>query len=380
MAESSPKVKKKQVEAARRNTRMRFEQWAKNPSCEANTVSAVRNVRMSEVARAEGLEPSFGQSPFAIARGETFEKFLFRDDASRMFEALARVGLVGNGARRFLDLRLKMNGGPRLSSLDDAIDETRSLLRRVASASTEREIAELPDLVAAPVLRIPQGVMLPEAVLIIDVLVVRRGPEGSEVIVGEVKTYPDRGGSTSPGELATARAQAGLYVHALDVVLEELELEDQIDVSRNGFLVLTYPGSNQPSVRAGEDLRYQAARAARGFALLEQAAAALPATAWAPDPSAPPEDLIAAVRSASTAYSEACLSFCDRAPGCHRAALSAGNPIVLGEDALRFLSGVDLHRLEELLDGAAPVSDVERDVVARIEQSELSARLDIGSA
>ena len=36
----------------------------------ANTVSAVHNVRMSEIAKVEGYEPTFGQSPFALARGE----------------------------------------------------------------------------------------------------------------------------------------------------------------------------------------------------------------------------------------------------------------------------------------------------------------------
>ena len=48
----------KEPDAARRNTRMRFEQWAKNPACQANTVSAVRNVRMSVV----------GGLPAALAR------------------------------------------------------------------------------------------------------------------------------------------------------------------------------------------------------------------------------------------------------------------------------------------------------------------------
>jgi hypothetical protein len=40
----------KDRDAARRNTRMRFEQWvAHNPACAANTLSAVHNVRMDKV-------------------------------------------------------------------------------------------------------------------------------------------------------------------------------------------------------------------------------------------------------------------------------------------------------------------------------------------
>ena len=34
-------------EEARRNTRGRFEQWAKNPTCDANTSSAVHNIRLA---------------------------------------------------------------------------------------------------------------------------------------------------------------------------------------------------------------------------------------------------------------------------------------------------------------------------------------------
>jgi len=56
-----------------RDTRRRFEQWANNPTCGANTISAVYNVRMASVAKKEGYESTFGQSPFAIARGNTFD-------------------------------------------------------------------------------------------------------------------------------------------------------------------------------------------------------------------------------------------------------------------------------------------------------------------
>ena len=67
---------------------------------------------------------------------------------------------------------------------------------------------------------------MPEAVLIIDVLAVRIDGERPELIVGEVKTYPDRGGHTDSHELALARAQAGIYVHALDVVCEKIDVAD----------------------------------------------------------------------------------------------------------------------------------------------------------
>ncbi len=40
-------------------------------------------------------------------------------------------------------------------------------------------------------------------------------------MVGKTKTYPDRAGYTDTEELATARAQAGVYVHGMRVALGE---------------------------------------------------------------------------------------------------------------------------------------------------------------
>ena len=66
--------------------RQRFEQWSANPRCEANVLSAVSNVRMDRVAERQGVPPSMGQSPFAIAAGNTFEFVIFRESAKRLRE------------------------------------------------------------------------------------------------------------------------------------------------------------------------------------------------------------------------------------------------------------------------------------------------------
>lgn len=340
------------------NTRARFEQWAQNPLCQANTISAVHNIRMAEVARAEGVNPKFGQSPFALARGETFEKFLLNRNGERILEELIKKEVLPPDADGLADFRVRMNGGPQ-PDLNAAIAATSDLVLQLAAGSSDSSAV-----VAGATVRIPRGVMLPEAILILDVLVIRTDGEVPELIVGEVKTYPDRGGHTDPHSLATARAQAGLYVHALELLIDELGVRGRVEVSQVGFLVLTRPGSNQPSIRAGEDLRFQAERARRGFELLERAALGLPPF----DPVG--EDKLAAVRHAETDYSEACLSFCDRASKCHMDAHAAGNPAVLGDDVARFLGEVDLHRAVELLDGATPQTPAEKDLIRRIDETE----------
>lgn len=343
-----------------RNPRSRFEQWAKNPDCQANTISAVHNVKMAEVAASEGMTPTMGQSPFALARGQTFERTLLRDKAERLRVALVKAEVIPEQPNGFVDLRMRQVGGP-FADLDTARAETSRLLLALAARQPFRAGEALPSIVAAATVRIPAAIMLPEAILIIDVLTVTYDGPRPLLTVGEIKTYPDRGGYTDGAELATARGQAGVYVHGLDLVIAELGLGDRLEVARSGFLVLSRPGFNQPSIRPGEDLRYQAKRAERGFRQLEDAATKLP------DPGT--KDLVAAVRNAETAYSERCISFCDRAPGCHARAAAAGDPVVLGEDVARFLGSIDLPRALKLMDGAKATNQAEVDLVRRLGQA-----------
>ena len=297
-----------------------------------------------------------GQSPFALARGQAFEGLMFRNGAERLIPELAEQGVLQGADAEFRDFRLRLHGGPH-RSLDDAKAATLRLLEEVA-----REKGKRPLVVAGATIRIPGGGMLPEAILVIDALVVRRDLSPPALFVGEIKTYPDRAGYTDGKELAMARAQAGVYVQGLRLVVEEQGLTGQLAVSRSGFLVLRRPGWNKPSVRAGEDLEFQALRAARGFEKLRQAAAALPPKG---------RDTEAGIRAAETTYGEACLSFCDRAQGCWRRAVEAGDPAILGEDVGRWVGEVGLHRALELLDGVEPRTAAETDLLRRMEEARL---------
>lgn len=345
---------------ARRNTRGRFEQWAKNPTCAANTLSAVHNVRLDAAAKQAGLDSSFGQSPFAIARGNRFEAGLFYENAVKLRQALERKGCLPQGSEGFLDLRLKMNGGTRVVSVDDALLLTERWLEDIAADS-----AGAPSIVAAPMIRIPKGVILPEALLIIDAVTMVERDRVARLTVGEVKVFPDRGGHTDPQQLATARAQAGVYRHALELAVSALGLTDRVEVASDGFLVFTWPGSNSPSVRSGEDLTYQAIRAERGFQRLEEVALSL---VREDDFAADNPVLVQRVLDADTDYSEACLAFCDLAPRCHQRALAADDPIVLGGEVKRLLGDTTITRATELLNGAQPSTDRESDLQRQLRQ------------
>lgn len=353
-----PRTRGEARDDSHRDTRRRFEQWARNPQCRANTISAVHNVPMNEVAQREGVKATMGQSPFALARGQQFERLLYSKGGEPFYEALRKQGVVPERASGLADFRLRVSGG-KLRSLDDALERTADVLKGMAG---RRARPDDPWLVAGATVRIPGGVMLPEAMLVLDALVIRHDRQPRSLIVGEIKTYPDRGGYTDPAELGTARAQAGVYVHGLDLVLAELGIGEQFKVEREGFLVLTRPGFNRPSVRAGEDLRYQAERAKRGFELLRTAAASLPHGGGRPDW----QD----VSSAEYHYCESCVSFCDRASVCRGRALRDGSGAVLGDDVERFLGTVTLYRALELLEGARPDTEAEAGLARRMKEVE----------
>src|SRR4051794_23934020 len=92
------------------DTRRRFEQWAHNPQCLANTLSAVHGIEMRAVATFEGGTATMGQSPFALSRGRQFERILFRDGAAALLAELVKQGVLPKGSAGFKDFRLKVNG------------------------------------------------------------------------------------------------------------------------------------------------------------------------------------------------------------------------------------------------------------------------------
>ena len=344
----------------RRDTRLRLEQFARHPKCPANVTSAVLGIPMHVVADVERPGAgTFGQSPFALALGVTFERSLFSKSAERLRTELAEAGVLPSPVADFLDLRLKMNGGP-MKSLDAAASQTVQLLTRLGDG---KEPLPLPLVVAGAALELPgEPVLLPEAMLALDALVVREAEDGVELVVGEVKTYADRAGFTDRAELATARAQAGVYSHALDVAIDTLGLRGRVRVSPVGFLVLARPGTTFPKVRAGEELRYQARRADRGFSQLREATRQL-----SKDFAEPPSNLeVGVVQAADTCYRATCVSFCERAEQCHELAFRSGDPAVLGEEALRFLGDVDLDRASALLGGAKASTAAERSFLERV--------------
>lgn len=340
--------------------RQRFEQWSANPRCGANVLSAVSNVRMDRVAERMGVKSTMGQSPFAIAAGNNFERTIFRDGAMRLRDELAKAGVIAPESTSFTDFRTRDKGGPQPGP--DAAE--RASMEFLAQLATTTPARGKDLIVAGATITVPDAAMLPRTRLGIDVLLVRASGADEaralpwHLVIGEVKSHVDRGGYTDRTKLAGARAQAGVYVAGLRAVLAAMGIgPDRMVVDPAGFLVFVRAGGRHPVVYPREDFSGQAQRAEEGFARMRAIAKTQPKLG---------DDGIRAVIEAPRSFTPACTSFCDLASRCQREAWERGDPRVLGEDMARFTGPVDLHRAHAILEGAEPLNPAELDLQRRI--------------
>ena len=246
-------------------------------------------------------------------------------------------------------------------SLELSTEFLKSLSQGTANKTTK--------IVSGLVIKLAKGVMLPEATLIMDCLIVKWVVSEARwsLKVGEIKIFPDRGGYTDPDQISSARAQAGVYKHALDQWLLENATQVPFVVSRTGFLVFTWPGSTFPVVRANEDLEGQAQRAKEGFSRMDEIGrrVVLPnIDEFSPD------NYIEWVAHSKTNFREACWQFCDLAERCQDQALADSRAIFLGSDTSSVLGKVRIDRTLELMNGAAPVSEFEESLVGQLLEAE----------
>jgi len=354
----NPKKSAKDSQLSAINTRVRFEQWAKNPQCAANTVSAVLNVPMGKVAEKVDLPNRKSVSPFAVVRGDLFERDLLADDAEKLRSGLIKKGALFEGSQGFKDFRLTKNKGTQ-KSLKSALDESAKFLKEIVDLTSDL----VPTITTGLTLRLPKGTMIPDATLILDVMTIDPRQKPYLLRVGEIKIYPDRGGHTDPGNLASARAQAGVYKHALEEWIEMNELKDDLIVDDTGFLVFTWPGSSWPVIREREDLKEQANRAMRGFKQLDEVGQNVVGEDLS---DYEPDQYIDWVLHSEKNYRESCWGFCDLAAKCQDLALKNKSGILLGSEVASLLGSVDLERAIELMDGDLPKSEHEESLKLRL--------------
>ncbi|MFD5157535.1 hypothetical protein ACFWMJ_05600 [Streptomyces hawaiiensis] len=317
---------------------------AANPGCARRAILDGAGVNKAALASALGSPSAFGQSQFALTRGNAFEAKVKADGGAELL--------------RLVHEKLDRSAEP---PADARVPDLTATGPRGRTARTELELREAAahpgawTLLDHPMLAL--DVAGSPAFLEPDAVVVH--PDGSWTVV-EIKSFPLLDGSADPAKVGAAARQAAVYVLALEEVAARLGAEPEgrapggapaPRVRHRILLVCPRDFSNLPAASA-VDIRKQRAVTARQLARLtriEDIADALPeGTCFSPE--LPAEELTAAVESVPATYAPECLSACELAFHCRTRSRQAGAVTSLGRPVRAELGG--LTTVEEVLAAA----------------------------
>ncbi|MFF5855653.1 hypothetical protein ACFY8B_08445 [Streptomyces sp. NPDC012751] len=295
---------------------------AANPGCARRAVLDGAGVDKARLATALGAPSGFGQSQFALTRGNAFEARVKADGGAELLRL----------AHARLDPGAEPPAGAAVPDLTAHGPEGRTA--RTALALREATRAGGWTLLDHPMLAL--DVAGSPAFLEPDAVVVH--PDGGWSVV-EIKSFPMVDGSADPAKAGAAARQAAVYVLALEQVAARLEPAPR--VHHRVLLVCPKDFSNLPAGCA-VDVRKQRAVTARQLARLtriEEIAGALPeGTCFAPD--RPAEELTASVEAVPATYAPECLSACELAFHCRDRARADGAVTRLGRPLRAELGGL----------------------------------------
>lgn len=307
---------------------------AANPGCRRRALLDAAGVDKAAVAHRLGRPAPFGQSPFAIARGNVFESRLKGDGYAALLEPLRRrLGLPAEADTPLAVPDLLHRSSPAVRA-----ERTREA---IAEAAADPGAWTLLD---HPMLRLTvagsPAHLEPDAVVV----------HGGRCTVVEIKSFPILDGTADPTKVGAAARQAAVYVLALQETAAALAGEE---LDQSPYAVSELPGSpvlsvllvcprdftNRPTA-AVVDIRRELATTRRQLALMTRVDQLLgslpPGTTFdlAPDeagsPTRPAEELTEAVESVPAAYSPDCLSTCELGFHCRAQARCADSVGQLG--------------------------------------------------
>ncbi|MGE7435797.1 hypothetical protein [Kitasatospora sp. NPDC001175] len=349
---------------------------AANPGCRRRAVLDAAGVDKAAVAGHLGHPAPFGQSPFAIARGNVFESRLKENGYAALLEPLRR--------------RLGLPPDATALAVPDLLPRSAPAVRAERTREVLAEAAAAPGawtLLDHPMLRLTvaggPAYLEPDAVVVHD----------GRCTVVEIKSFPVLDGSADPAKVGAAARQAAVYVLALQEaaaaaagqpVDDSPYAEQKLPGSPESSVLLVCPKDfgNRPTAVA-VDIRRELATTRRQLDRLtrvEELLAALPSGTTfdlAPDeagcPTRPVGELAAALEALTAAYSPDCLSSCELGFHCRAQARCADSVEQLGRTVRGELGS--LRTVTEALAAAAGRGAGEPADADGAEQAEAAARL-----
>jgi hypothetical protein len=253
------------VASSKSSQRERLEQWSINPDCEINSSSSILNVPLTEVAilranldieaNLETVPPRSSAFPlFASSLGNEFESLLFDGNPSLVEKLLKDAAILEN------EFQVKVKRKP--AGYDEAGLSTEEIVQQSLDSLVRIAKSKPGQAFIINGFSIPGTSIQPESYLEIDALIaVPNGADSTiDLMVGEVKVYPDKAGRTPAQKTSNTRSQAGLYLYILKNWLEELtnsypELS-RLEVSEKAILFFQDIATGIPKITSVESLHY----------------------------------------------------------------------------------------------------------------------------
>lgn len=324
-----------------------------NPGCVRRRVIDSAGIKAVELAKRVGQPPPNGQSPFAIASGEMFERRL---KAGSNYQLLIDVLRDNFGFKvtepKILDIN---EAGGRIGSDEWLLD--RAARTDQALGAMARADVAAPNLVDHPVLTFElAGVRMflePDALAF-------RIADKLEVV--EVKSYAVIDGQADPSKVASTAGQSAVYVLALRAAMRRLGLNPDL-VAWSVILIAPRNFSRQPTAHR-IPLQKKAAAIERVLASVPSVLQVLretsPGFTLGPDPKAKTasQDTVAALSQLPALYVPECLNSCEMANFCRSEAVEKDDVSRIGRAARDSMAGVgSLSQILSLARGKAGPGD-----------------------
>lgn len=340
-----------------------------NPGCTRRAVLDAAGVDKRALAERIGFGPRFGQSPFAISRGNAFEKLVKADGGAALLDLLrdelglavdthvgeavgdekgegeGETGGAGKGGK--YDHWVDLGEGDR----EQRYRRTREL---VATAGQDPE-AQIP-LADHPLLKLDVGgraaYVEPDLVAFRartrGGVAARNGESSPRWYLAEIKSFAVIDGRADPVKVAEAATQAAVYVLAFQALLADLGLPTG-QVATDVVLICPKDFTNTPTA-ALVDVRRQLAAVRRQLERLPRIGELLDTLDSGitfdlshdadGEPSRDSGSLGKAVATIEARYAPECVSRCDMAFYCRDEARSGGCTDLLGRSVRDALGGV----------------------------------------
>ncbi|WP_405498306.1 hypothetical protein [Nocardia sp. NBC_00511] len=309
------------VPAVRHNART-IAALTANPGCARRAILDAAAVDKTVIAQELGFASQFGQSQFAITRGNEFERMVKANGCAELIAIL----------RDKLGLSIPE---VELSDLNEVGDNASTVLRyqrtkQLLARALESEDGTLFD---HPMLQI--DIAGAAAYLEPDVVAVQLN---GQFYVVEIKSFAVIDGQADPTQVAAAARQSAVYVLALRQLVVELGgSPDQ--VSHNVILVCAKDFTNRPTAEL-VDLRKQLSVIERQLSRMTSITSlveALPEGITLE----PGEQLGETISGLPARYAPECMSTCELAFMCREEARACGSLDVLGRGVCDELGGIE---------------------------------------